>query len=40
MCEEKPVSKEPLCKQKMHAKVLEKGVPDDAMVGIKNAKVS
>lgn len=31
--------KEPLCKQKIHLKVLEKGVPDDVMVGIRNSKV-
>jgi len=31
-------AKEPLCKQKQHAKVLEKGIPDDAMPGIKNAR--
>lgn len=33
------VSKEPFCKQKQHRKVLDKGVPDDVMPGIKNAKV-
>jgi len=33
-------TKEPLCKQKMHLKVLEKGKPDDAWVGIKNCKDS
>lgn len=38
--EEKTITKEPLCKQKLHKKVLEKGVPDDVMVGIKNVKVS
>lgn len=32
-------SKEPLCKQKIHRKVLDKGVPEDAMPGIKNVKV-
>lgn len=31
--------KEPLCKQKIHRKVLDKGVPDDAMPGIKSLKV-
>jgi hypothetical protein len=30
--------KEPLCKQKIHRKVLDKGVPEDAMPGIKNLK--
>ncbi|XP_044269627.1 ubiquitin domain-containing protein UBFD1-like isoform X1 [Tribolium madens] len=30
--------KEPLCKQKIHRKVLDKGVPEDAMPGIKNIK--
>jgi len=32
-------SKEPFCKQKQHRKVLDKGVPDDVMPGIKNSKV-
>lgn len=32
-------SKEPLCKQKIHKKILDKGVPEDAMPGIKNNKV-
>lgn len=32
-------SKEPLCRQKNHKKVLDKGKPDDVMVGIKNVKV-
>lgn len=32
-------SKEPLCKQKIHRKVLDKGVPEDAMPGLKNVKV-
>eukprot|EP00116_Pleurobrachia_bachei_P009126 sb/3469388/ len=32
--------REPLCKQKMHIKVLEKGKPEDAMQGIKGAKHS
>lgn len=39
--EEKTASgstKEPLCKQKMHKKVLDKGKPDDIMPGIKNKK--
>lgn len=31
--------KEPLCKQKIHRKVLDKGVPEDVMPGIKNIKV-
>ncbi|XP_068672408.1 ubiquitin domain-containing protein UBFD1-like [Montipora foliosa] len=31
-------SKEPLCNQKMHKKVLDKGKPDDVMPGIKNKK--
>lgn len=30
--------KEPLCKQKIHRKVLDKGIPDDAMPGIKTIK--
>lgn len=30
--------KEPFSKQKMHRKVLDKGVPEDAMPGIRNAK--
>ncbi|KAM9744807.1 ubiquitin domain-containing protein UBFD1 [Menidia menidia] len=30
--------KEPLCKQKQHRKVLDKGKPDDIMPGIKGAK--
>lgn len=29
-----PSTKEPLCKQKLHRKVLDKGVPDDAMPGL------
>lgn len=38
---DKPTSsKEPLCKQKIHRKILDKGVPDDAMIGIKNNKES
>ncbi|KAL1518036.1 hypothetical protein ABEB36_001722 [Hypothenemus hampei] len=32
--------KEPLCKQKLHRKVLDKGVPEDVMPGIKNLKES
>lgn len=39
--DEKPGSaatKEPFCKQKMHRKVLDKGVPEDVMPGIKNIK--
>ena len=32
-------SKEPLSQQKMHRKLLDKGIPDDAMPGILNAKV-
>lgn len=31
-------TKEPLCKQKMHKKVLDKGVPDDVMPAIMNNK--
>ncbi|XP_023718376.1 ubiquitin domain-containing protein UBFD1 isoform X1 [Cryptotermes secundus] len=31
-------SKEPFCKQKQHRKVLDKGVPEDVMPGIKNSK--
>lgn len=30
--------KEPLCRQKQHMKILEKGIPDDAIPGIKNAQ--
>ncbi|XP_076366850.1 ubiquitin domain-containing protein UBFD1-like isoform X4 [Tachypleus tridentatus] len=33
-------TKEPLCRQKIHKKVIDKGVPDDCMPGIKNAKES
>lgn len=38
--DDKPSSsgKEPFCKQKNHRKVLEKGVPEDAMPGILNSK--
>lgn len=32
------IKKEPLCRQKQHMKVLEKGIPDDAIPGIKNAQ--
>lgn len=32
------VAKEPLCKQKLHKKVLDKGKPDDAPPGIKGVK--
>ncbi|KAJ8953377.1 hypothetical protein NQ318_023494 [Aromia moschata] len=31
-------TKEPLCKQKIHRKVLDKGLPEDVMPGIKNLK--
>ncbi|GAB6020405.1 Ubiquitin domain-containing protein ubfd1 [Chamberlinius hualienensis] len=33
-------TKEPLCQQKIHRKILDKGVPEDAMPGIKKAKDS
>lgn len=33
-------AKEPLCKQKIHRKVLDKGLPDDVMPGIKDLKES
>ncbi|KRT80834.1 Ubiquitin [Oryctes borbonicus] len=33
-------AKEPLCKQKLHKKVLDKGVPEDVMPGIKNSHES
>lgn len=33
-------TKEPFCKQKMHRKVLDKGVPEDVMPGLKDTKVS
>lgn len=33
-------SKEPLSMQKNHRKVLDKGIPPDAMPGIKGVKVS
>lgn len=41
LTEEKPAvaTKEPFCKQKMHRKVLDKGIPDDVMPGIKSLKV-
>jgi hypothetical protein len=32
------LTKEPLCKQKQHAKIIEKGVPDDVMPGILNGR--
>ncbi|XP_050421250.1 ubiquitin domain-containing protein UBFD1-like [Adelges cooleyi] len=31
-------TKEPLCKKKLHYKILERGIPEDAMVGILNIK--
>jgi hypothetical protein len=31
--------KEPLCQQKIHKKILDKGLPEDVMPGVKNAKV-
>lgn len=31
-------SKEPLCAQKIHRKVLDKGIPPDAMPGLKGVK--
>ncbi|KAG7171117.1 Ubiquitin domain-containing protein UBFD1-like [Homarus americanus] len=31
-------TKEPLSKQKLHRKILDKGLPDDVMPGIKNSK--
>ncbi|XP_054288770.1 ubiquitin domain-containing protein UBFD1-like isoform X1 [Macrosteles quadrilineatus] len=31
-------TKEPFCRQKMHRKVLDKGLPDDVMPGIKDTK--
>ncbi|KAK5642339.1 hypothetical protein RI129_008506 [Pyrocoelia pectoralis] len=33
-------AKEPLCKQKIHRKVLDKGLPEDVMPGIKDLKES
>lgn len=32
-------NKEPLCMQKIHRKVLDKGIPPDVMPGIKGVKV-
>lgn len=32
-------TKEPLCRQKVHRKVLDKGLPEDVMPGILNLKV-
>ena len=32
--------KEQLCEQKEHAKVIEKGKPEDAAIGIRNTQVS
>lgn len=32
-------NKEPLSQQKMHRKVLDKGIPEDVMPGILNSKV-
>lgn len=32
-------NKEPLSKQKIHRKVLDKGIPEDVMPGILNSKV-
>lgn len=34
------VNKEPLSQQKMHRKVLDKGIPDDAMPGILDSRVT
>ncbi|XP_050547939.1 ubiquitin domain-containing protein UBFD1-like [Daktulosphaira vitifoliae] len=31
-------TKEPLCKKKLHYKILERGIPEDVMVGILNVK--
>ncbi|KAJ8970155.1 hypothetical protein NQ317_003317 [Molorchus minor] len=36
--EKASTTKEPLCKQKIHRKVLDKGLPEDIMPGIKNIK--
>lgn len=33
-------TKEPFCKQKIHRKVLDIGIPDDVMPGIRNIKVN
>jgi len=38
--EQKETQKESLSQQKQHKKVVEKGVPDDVMPGIKNSKES
>uniref|UniRef100_A0A6M2E961 Putative ubiquitin-specific protease n=1 Tax=Amblyomma tuberculatum TaxID=48802 RepID=A0A6M2E961_9ACAR len=39
--EETPqVTKEPICRQKLHQKVVEKGIPEDAIPGIRNVKDS
>lgn len=39
--EETPqVTKEPICRQKLHQKVVEKGIPEDAIPGIRNIKDS
>ncbi|KAK8784923.1 hypothetical protein V5799_008709 [Amblyomma americanum] len=39
--EETPqATKEPICRQKLHQKVVEKGVPEDAIPGIRNVRVS
>lgn len=37
---DKATTKEPLSKQKIHRKVLDKGVPEDVMPGIKNLNVN
>ncbi|XP_045471670.1 ubiquitin domain-containing protein UBFD1-like [Harmonia axyridis] len=36
--EKASTTKEPLCKQKLHKKIIDKGVPDDILPGIKNVK--
>lgn len=41
--EDKPTAagnKEPLCRQKMHKKIIDKGVPEDVMPGVKDVKES
>ncbi|XP_077491229.1 ubiquitin domain-containing protein UBFD1-like isoform X3 [Amblyomma americanum] len=39
--EETPqATKEPICRQKLHQKVVEKGVPEDAIPGIRNVRDS
>ncbi|XP_022091440.1 ubiquitin domain-containing protein UBFD1-like [Acanthaster planci] len=38
--EETAPAKEPLCKQKMHKKILDKGMPEDVMPGLKNRQES